>query len=134
MYCPVPQDTRPATRFSKDWIIPVASIEADRAYPDEARYWTMVQQTMVMVFHKPDEEAAGLVTAFVRTMADASPQERLLSFHAEPFEVAASLLRVDGSGSDVQHRSYRSLASRMGWERPMPDDRPPAVSYGHQMT
>ena len=109
----------------------MASIEPDRAYPDEARYWTMVQQTMVRVFHKPEDEAAGLVTTFVRRMADASPQERLLSFHAEPFEVAAALLNLEGHGSDAQHRRYRDLASSIGWGNAARETSAQVAAYGY---
>ncbi len=98
----------------------MAQIKADRAYPQEARDWKMVQDTLVTVLGTAKDRAETLVKDLVRRMADASPEERLLSFHNEPLEIAASLLDPAHRPSDAEHLSYRQLARQAGWGYPYP--------------
>ena len=84
----------------------------------------MVQDTLVTVFGTARDRAETLVRDLVRRMADASPEERLLSFHNEPLEIAASLFDPAHRPSETEHLSYRQLARQAGWGYPHPAARP----------
>ncbi len=108
----------------------MATIEADRAYPQEARYWKMVESTLVSVFGTTGETAGTLVRDQVRRMADASPLERLLTFHNEPFGIAAALFDPAHRTTEAEHRSYQQLARNAGWGYSHPASAPAYLGSG----
>jgi hypothetical protein len=80
-------------------------------YPSPSTYWSVLFETLSVVFNRSD--ASDLVTKLKREMQNASPDEQLLFFHDEPFNVAIVVTGTPASPTLIS--SYLSLIKQLNW-------------------
>lgn len=86
---------------------------APTAYPSPSTYWSVLFETLSVVFNIQD--ASDLVATVRQQVQKASPEEQLLFFHAEPFDVALDLTGTNPSSAVSLIPSYLQLLQQMNW-------------------
>jgi hypothetical protein len=99
----------------------MSSIDPTQFYVGEFRYWHAVYATLCEIFGMPSKEARRLIDTYRGQLwEEAEPLERLLTFHAEPLDVASDLAGVEHL--TVSHaNAYDKLMRGRRESQPVPE-------------
>jgi hypothetical protein len=84
---------------------------AAASYQNSSNYWSVLFETLKDVFNRQD--ATILVADLRLELQKASPEEQLLFFHSEPFDVALTLTGEVADPTLISN--YLSLVQRLNW-------------------
>ena len=75
---------------------------------DRSRFWTLVAATLTQVFRTDGGEA--LAKSYrIEVEEEASPRERLLTYHTSPLQIAADLAGVQREITGDERKRYLDL-------------------------